>query len=206
VVERAVEVEAAGCRWHAARELALAPDRWSAEVANERGGRSRRLPDLVFWPVLADTLPTAVVVVHGPPKPRRERAALEGWHGSIAAGRYAQVRYVAGSAAADRLGRVAADIGLSATGFTVGERVAADERNSEVTENGADALPSVTETAPVPRIDPPRPLQVHAAPPRSRSEKPAETPEQAAERQKRINELLGYEDPSPRRLWRRRSA
>lgn len=33
-----------------------------AEVANERGGRSRRLPDLVSWPALSDT-PVAVVVL-----------------------------------------------------------------------------------------------------------------------------------------------
>lgn len=58
----AADIEHAGHEWHAARELALAPNRWGAEVANERGGRSRRLPDLVFWPAPHDRLPVAVVV------------------------------------------------------------------------------------------------------------------------------------------------
>jgi hypothetical protein len=54
--------------------------------------------------------------------------------------------------------------------------------------------------------DPPRPSPAHIAPRHPRSEKSPETPEQAAERQKRINDLLGYENPSPRRRWRRRFA
>lgn len=91
----AADIERAGHRWHAARELTAAPHRCGAEVANERGGRSRRLPDLVFWPAPDDTKPVAVVVIHGPPKPRRERAALRGWQDSITAGHYAQVRYLA---------------------------------------------------------------------------------------------------------------
>ena len=74
----AADIEAAGHEWKAVRELSLAPDRWGAQVSNERGGKSRQLPDLVFWPAPDDGLPVAVVVVHGPPKPRREWAALEG--------------------------------------------------------------------------------------------------------------------------------
>jgi hypothetical protein len=46
----AADIEHAGQQWIAGRELALAPDGWGAEIANERGGYSRRLPDLVFWP------------------------------------------------------------------------------------------------------------------------------------------------------------
>jgi len=34
-------------------------------------------------------------------------------------------------------------------------------------------------------------------------QEPAETPEQAAERQRFIDELLGHGDPKPRRRWRR---
>ena len=96
----AADIERAGHQWIASRELALAPGRWGAQVANERGGRSRRLPDLVFWPTSDGRLPVAVVVVQGQSNPRRERVALEGWQASIATGRYAQVRYVAGPAAA----------------------------------------------------------------------------------------------------------
>lgn len=123
----AAETEHAGHRWHAGRELALEPRRWATEVANERGGRSRRLPDLVFWPRLDDTVPVAVVVVRGLPNARRERAALEGWQAAIAAGRYAQVRYLAGPCVASRLQRLASDVGLVPTQFIVDERVVTDD-------------------------------------------------------------------------------
>jgi len=58
----AAEIEHAGHRWCASRELALEPGRGAAEGVNERGGHSRRLPDLVYWPSLDDGLPVAVVV------------------------------------------------------------------------------------------------------------------------------------------------
>jgi hypothetical protein len=123
----AADIEHAGHPWHAGRELALEPRRWAMEVANERGGQSRRLPDLVFWPSLDDRLPVAVVVVRGLPNARRERAALEGWQASITAGRYAQVRYLAGPAVASRLRRLATDVGLMPAQFIVGECVVAGE-------------------------------------------------------------------------------
>jgi hypothetical protein len=92
----AADIERAGHQWIAIRELALAPDGWGAEIANERGGYSRRLPDLVFWPACDRRRQAAVVLAPGLTNPRRERAALEGWQRSIVAGRYAQVHYVAG--------------------------------------------------------------------------------------------------------------
>ncbi len=122
----AAEIEHADYRWNTARELALAPDRWGAEVSNERGGRSRRLPDLVFWPA-PDEIPVAVIVVHGPPKPRREQATLEGWRNSLAAGQYAQVRCLAHPNAAHRLEQLAVRIGLAAPQFTAGDRVVLHE-------------------------------------------------------------------------------
>lgn len=72
------DIEHAGHQWIAIREVALAPDGWSAEIANQRGGYSRRLPDLVFWPARDRRRQVAVVVVQGLPNPRRERAALQG--------------------------------------------------------------------------------------------------------------------------------
>jgi hypothetical protein len=202
------DIERAGHRWHAARELARTPRRWGAEVANERGGRSRRLPDLVFWPALDETMPVAVVVVHGPPKPRRERAAPEGWKGSIAAGRYAQVRYLARPAAARRLERMATQIGLTATQFIAGDRVVTGEppapAPADVIEKLAEA-PAPAEPAPLAVSSSPRPSPAHITPRPASQEQPVETPEQAAERQKLIRELLGEDEPAPRRRWRRRS-
>jgi hypothetical protein len=123
----AADIEHAGRQWIAGRELALAPGEWGAEVANERGGYSRRPPDLVFWSAWDRRLQVAVVVAHGLSNLRRERAALEGWQRSIAAGRYAQVCYVAGPAFVSHLKRLATDIGLTAPQLIIGERVMADE-------------------------------------------------------------------------------
>jgi hypothetical protein len=123
----AADIERAGHQWIASRELALAPGEWGMEVANERGGYSRRLPDLVFWSAWDRRRQMAVVVAPGLSNPRRERAALQGWQDSIVAGRYAQVWYVASPAFVSHLGRVAEEIGLAAPQFIVGERVMADK-------------------------------------------------------------------------------
>jgi hypothetical protein len=119
----AAEVERAGHQWMASRELALAPDGWSAEIANERGGYSRRLPDLVFWPAHDRARQVAVVVVRGLTNPRRERAALEGWQRSIAAGRYARVCLLVSPATSGHLRRVAENTGMSAPQLIVWTRL-----------------------------------------------------------------------------------
>lgn len=184
--------------------MALAPSRWGVQVVNERGGRSRRLPDLVFWPLSDGGLQVAVVVVQGQSNPRRERAALEGWQASILAGRYAQVRYLAGHAVASHLRCLAADIGLTAPQFIAGERLMADEPPVPPSIiDHVDETSVAVETAPVAAPNLPRPSLKHVAPQRSTMEERVETSEQAAERQKLINELLG-EEPAPRRRWRRR--
>jgi hypothetical protein len=122
----AADIEHAGHRWIAGRELALAPDRWGAEIANERGGYSRRLPDLVFWPPRDPSRQAAVVIAPGLTNPRRERAALECWQRSILPGRYAQVHYLARPAFVSHLRGVAKAIG-AAPQLIISERVAADE-------------------------------------------------------------------------------
>jgi hypothetical protein len=123
----AADIEHAGHQWIASRELALAPGQWGAEIANERGGYSRRLPDLVFWSAWERRRQAAVVIAPGLTNPRRERAALQGWQRSIVTGRYAQVWYVASPAFVSHLRRVAEDIGLAAPQLIVGECVTADK-------------------------------------------------------------------------------
>lgn len=199
----AADIERAGHQWIASRELALAPGRWAAEFANERGGRSRRLPDLVFWPACDGRLQVAVVVVQALPNPRRERAAFQGWQDSIVAGRYAQVRYLAGPAAASHLRRLAMDIGLTAPQLIVGERVMADElpvRPSVIETVDEESV--AAETAPVAAPDFPRPSAAHIVPQRQTLKEPVEPPEQAAERQKLINDVLGHGERARRRRWR----
>jgi hypothetical protein len=123
----AADIEHAGHQWIASRELALATDPWGAEIANERGGYSRRLPGLLFWSACDRRRQAAVVIAPGLCNPRRERVALEGWQRSIVAGRYAQVWYLTGPAFVSHLRRAAEDIGLAAPQFIVGERVIADK-------------------------------------------------------------------------------
>jgi hypothetical protein len=122
----AADIEHAGHHWLAGRELALAPDRWGAKIANERGGYSCRLPDLVFWSPLDPSRQAAVVIAAGLTNPRRERAALECWQRSILAGQYTQVHYVASPAFVSHVRGVAEAIGATPQ-LIISERVIADK-------------------------------------------------------------------------------
>lgn len=203
----AADVEHAGHQWIASRELALAPGEWGAEVANERGGRSRRLPDLVFWPSADRSGPVAVVLeAGGAPNPRRQRAALEGWQGAIATGRYAQVQYLARPAAGRSLECLAAQIGLTTDQFIAVERVETIEPPESVEVIGNLAAEStVPLTVPVAVPDPPEPSPSAVVPPPSMSGERLETPDQESQRRKMINEMLGYGEPAPHRRWLRRA-
>lgn len=194
----AANAERQGLRWLSARELTVERQSWQIAVANERGRHSPRLPDLVLWP--ADSpLPVAVVLERGHQHPRRKRATLEGWQAAIAAGRYAQVRYQTGPAIARDLRRLAAQIGLEAPAFVAGENVTAPEVIAPTAENELTGR-AVVEEQPAPTCPPPTP-NVDRDPPRPPV---METPEEAAERQRLVNELLGFGDPQPRGRWRRR--
>jgi hypothetical protein len=122
------------------------------------------------------------------------------------AGQYAQVRYLAGPAAASRLGWMATSIGLTALQFVVGDRVMAHELPAlqSVIDN-VDEASAAAETAPVVASDFPRPSPADVVPQCSASEEPVETLEQREERQRVINEMLGYGEPARRRRWRRGS-
>lgn len=187
--------------------MALAPDRWGAQVANERGGHSRRLPDLAFRPASDDSLHVAVVAVQGPSNPRRERAALAGWQGSILAGQYAQVRYLAGDATARHLRGLATGLGLAAPQFIAGEHVMAEEPPviPSIIDNLDEASGSA-ETTLTATPDPPRSSPAGIVSQPQRREEPDETPERTAEHQKLINELLGHGEPPRRRRWWRGAA
>lgn len=122
----AARLERLSLRWLSARELTVERERWQIAVANERGGHSPRLPDLVLWPA-GSPLPVAVVLERSHSHPRRQRAALHGWQAAIAAGRYAQVRYQTRPVIARDLRRLAAQIGLDAPAFIAGEKMTAHE-------------------------------------------------------------------------------
>ncbi|HTU95847.1 MAG TPA: hypothetical protein VMF14_08415 [Solirubrobacteraceae bacterium] len=208
----AADIQRAAHRWLTHREMRLAPSQWGIQVANERGGLSRRLPDLAYLPASADTLHVAVVIDEHS-NPRRERAALEGWRASILAGQYAHVRYVAGLAAATHLSRVATELGLTASQFSAGDHVVADEIAVEppILENLGRGPAAVTQaplrvdTAPLAPPDLPRPSAAHVVPQSSSSQEPAETPERTAAQQRLITQLLGHDERPRRRRWRRRA-
>lgn len=197
----AASVERQGVRWLSARELTVERESWQIAVANERGGHSPRLPDLVLWP--ADSaLPVAVVFERGHQHPRRKRAALEGWQAAIAAGRYAQVRYQTGPIIARDLRRLAAQIGLDAPMFVAGENITAPELIAPDAATEDDATPpAAVKTQPPSAWAPPTPKVDHDPP---GPPQVADTPEEAAERQQLVNELLGTSEPQHRGRWRRR--
>jgi hypothetical protein len=202
----AARAQRRGRRWLSGRELALDPDRWSVAVLGERG-YTRRLPDLAVWSAGA-VLPFALIAESGHRRDDRQRAILEGWRDAIAIGGvYGGVRYdCAGALTAHRITNMARKVGL-----------ADPHRFLAVTQSSPEeiaAIPPATETDPEILAEPPAPL---AVPERSIGPKPqpqpveqlpvpdppAETPEAAAERQRRLNEILGYPEPKPRRRWRR---
>jgi len=198
----AANAQRQGLRWLSARELTIQRETWQITVANERGGHSHQLPDLVLWPPNSP-LPVAIVLERDYQHPRRRRAALQGWQAAITAGCYAQLRYQTSPLLTYDLYRLAAQVGLNPPAFIVGENMTAPELDQPGTTTKDDtAPPTAVETQPAP-TDPPKtpdvdrnprePLQVEV------------TSEEAAERQRLVNELLGISEPQARGRWRRRS-
>jgi hypothetical protein len=205
----AAELERGSLQWRAVRELALDREQWAVKVANERGGTSRRLPDLVAWPSQSRR-PVAVVLEPGQRNERRQRAALEGWQAAIREGRYAQVRYKTDPVTARQLERLAAPLGLTAPAFLAVERLTADtarcatsrsqarhDDNGRSDAAGARQRPAAAPAGTEPRSAPPAPQE------------PADTPPPTAGPQRTVDEvlheLLGTPDPKPRRRRRRQA-
>lgn len=112
--------------WLAVRELATDRDRWEVEVANERGGHGRRLPDLVAWPSHSPA-PVAIIIERPrPTNPKRQQAVLEGFKTAIAPDRYTQVRYQTHPVTARQLTRLAAQLGLHAPAFVAEQQITAN--------------------------------------------------------------------------------
>jgi len=133
----------------------------------------------------------------GPPTPRRERAALRGWQDSIAAGHYAQVRYLAHPATAS-FEQMAVQIGLTAAQFIVGDRIVAREapEPADLVEKLAEA-PAPAEAPPT-LADLPQPASAQVAPRAVSPEEPLRPPELNGEQQQLIRELVGQDEPARR--------
>ena len=203
----AAELQRGGVGWLAVRELALDRERWQVQIANDRGGTSPRLPDLVAWPQNISRQPVAIIVDRGQLNKARQRVALEGWRAAIASGRYAQVRYQTAPNAASGLIRLAREIGLTAPQFGVEQRLTADQLLTPPPTGEPDAATSAdAQRPPAPLIAPPPPpstanLDPYSPEPADTSPPPAVAPRSADEV---LRELLGDPNPRPRRRWRRR--
>jgi hypothetical protein len=198
----AADIERAGHQWITNREMASEPNRWGAHVANERGGLSRRLPDLAFRPASDLSRPVAVIVIDGQSNPLREQAALAGWQRSIATRQYQQVQYMAGPGVAAYFRRLATEIGLTAPQFIAGDHVMTEEPPPlpPVIEL-LDEAPAAVETATVATPQLPQASAAHVAPPCPRCQESEATPERTAEQQRLIDQVLGHEEPPRRRRW-----
>ena len=187
----AAELEHGGLGWLGVRELALDSDRWQVEIANERGGISVRLPDLVTWPVEGQR-PAAIVLERSQPHHhQRQRALLAGWRQAIADGRYAQVRYQTAPQVAHRLRRLAAEIGLAAPEFICAERV----RAAELAPAAPAAEQAITTAPPPAAISAPPPApddEPDPPPPPQPADEPASRPQRTID--EILHELLGGPD------------
>jgi hypothetical protein len=213
----AARMERRGLRWLSARELAADPDRWAVRIRDERGYR-QQLPGLAVWRNGAER-PVAIVGEEGHRREDRQRMILEGWHEAIWTEQYASVQYdCASAAAAAKIRRLARKERLTPPKFIAAAQSTAEEIRAITPD------PEVDEPAPVPLASAPesndgasershtRQLQP-AAPPSpppgireapSGQPEPEESPEAAAERERRYRQMFGIPEPKPRRPWRRR--
>lgn len=143
---------------------------------------------------------------------------LEAWRDAVHGGRYAGVRYDCASASVARwISRLAKRVWLTAPELSVRVQTTAEEivtlaradaeaeeLTAEEPDTTADVVPTPDESVSI------APVDVRASPapapvPTSRPEQPAtrpETPEEAAERERRYREMFGISEPK-RRRWRR---
>jgi hypothetical protein len=212
----AARVERRGHRWKSARELALDPAQWTVRIPDERGASHDRLPDLAVWLPNAK-LPVAVIVEHGHRREDRQRRILEAWRSAVHSGRYAGVRYDCASASvAEWIKRLADKAWFKSPEFVAAPQprrneildlviadpepvvsvspeapppVAAVTRAAEGNDEAArrPRTPTSTRVEPEPRPVPPAP----------------ETPEEAADRERRYRAIMGIPEPKARRRWRR---
>lgn len=216
----AARVAHRGLVWKSARELALEHERWAVHIRCERG-YTRQLPDLAAW-LDRSKPPGAVIAESGGRREDRQKMILEAWRDALSDGRYLAIRYgCASDSVAQWITRLARKVGLTSSGFlatvqSTAEQIAALSPTAPTHAAAVDE-PNLTSeaaaVAPEPTDDPPPPAPAAAAAALSRPSVPAPTPrpvpqpetaEDAAERERRYREILGMDDETPRRRWRRR--
>jgi len=213
----AARAEKRGRVWKSARELALEPDRWEVTMRCERG-YTKQLPDLAVW-LKRSGPPLALISESGGRREDRQKKILEGWRNAVYAGQYSAVLYdCANDSVAHWISRLASKVRLTRSEFGVviqarAEEIATlvcadaerEERAADEPAAGAGAARTTSVRVSIPTDD----VRVPAAPvpvPTANAERPAprpETPEEAAERERRYREMFGIAEPKRRRRWRR---
>jgi hypothetical protein len=211
----AARVEHRGRVWKSARELALEPERWAVTMRCERG-YTKQFPDLAVW-LRRSAPPVAVIAERGGRREDRQKMILEGWRDGILSGRYTGVHYHCASASvAHWISRLANKIRLTGPAFVAAVQMSAEEiaALSPADDDGDDqpvGKPQLSlEAARAPnepvQIAPVRAPLLPAPDQTERAEPPtleAESPEVAAERERRYRETFGIPEPKARRRWRR---
>ncbi len=205
----AARAQRRGHVWLSARELALERERWEVRVRDERGWRGV-LPDLAVWPT-EDAPPIGLVAEAGFRRSSRQRAILEGWRDTIRSGRYGGVRYdCAGEQTARKITIIAEKIGLDRSVFTAVEQtspaeIAAIEPAPHQVDEAVVDPPTIPysrgsseQQRELPELPHPKPALPKRMPPRQQSG----PPEAAPDRERILKEVLGSDEPRPRR-WRR---
>ena len=179
--------------------------------------RLTTLPDLAVWRSRSGP-PIALISESGGRREDRQKKILEGWADAVFDGRYSAVLYdCANDSVARAITRLVKKVGLMRTKFTVvvqprAEEIAAlspaaDDADEPFTSTppatgeGAEASqsyePEQARGTPVPSTS------VEAELPISPRAPELETPEAAAERERRYREIFGIPEPRQRRRWRR---
>jgi hypothetical protein len=212
----AARAERRGRTWKSTRELALDGERWEVPTRCERG-YTTQLPDLAVWLTPAGP-PWAVVAESGGRREDRQKLMLEGWRDAVHGGRYAGVRYDCASASvASWIRRLAKKVWLTPPDFSVIVQTTAEEiatlarADAEGEGRVADEPETTVSAAKTPNGNvsiAPADMRVAKASvpePAAEAERPAprpETPEDAAERERRYREIFGITEPKRRRRWR----
>jgi len=208
----AARAEKRGRVWKSARELALEPDRWEVAMRCERG-YTKALPDLAVW-LKPSGPPIALVSETGGRREDRQKKILEGWRNAVYAGQYSAVLYdCANDSVARRIDRLAARVHLTRSEFGLiiqprAEKIrtltpAADDTDEPPASNTDTDTPSSPEVESEHVRTPASPVRVPAVRPPEPPKPNLETPEEAAERERRYREIFGIPEPVRRRRWRR---
>jgi hypothetical protein len=205
----AARAEKRGRVWKSARELALEPERWEVTMRCGRG-YTKQLPDLAVW-LKRSGPPIALIAESGGRREDRQKKILEGWRNAVYAGQYSAVLYdCANDSVAHRISRLAAKVRLTRSEFGAVTQARADEIRILVPAADGDDVPPASssdtdmrssrevEIEPVRTPAPPMPV-----PAMQPTEPDPETPEEAAERERRYREIFGIPEPKRRRPWRR---